>query len=53
MQQIKFILLPQRHDVEDANAQRSDVLKFRLFGFNPGNPVAFNRLRFCDNSEEE
>ena len=34
------------NDVEDADTQRSDVLTFRLFRFDPGDPVAFNRRDF-------
>ena len=42
MQQVEFVLLPQRHDVENADAQWPDVLAFGLFGLDPGDPVAFD-----------
>jgi hypothetical protein len=42
MQQVEFVLLPQRHDVENANAQGPDVLTLGLLGFNPRDPIPFN-----------
>ena len=42
MQQVEFVLLAQGHDVQNADPQGPDVLTFRLGGFDPGDPVAFD-----------
>ena len=43
MQQVEFVLLAQRHDVQDSDPQSPDVLALRLLGLDPGDPVAFHR----------
>ena len=45
MQQIKFVLFTERHDVEDSDPQWTDVLTFCLFRLDPGDAIA---LDGCD-----